>query len=215
MIPRDQNAWKSNLAPDHNGWQISTSNRYGLLSNHGDDERGTNQNHSSVFDDKEIEERLHRLRSQNVLNVDGEIDVPSTQRLEPIYSKKKSRKHDKSRRPFKNQRTVKENPLPASESSQWMENKQKYFQPKNGSSGKRSTNAGKSKLRPAQHDLFSRQMDEHPDIHHSHNNSTLSLANHDLASGLQGENTTINEIEVTPSGFTCRDVKPRRRRKDT
>ena len=110
MIPRDQNAWKSNLALDHNGWQISTSNRYGLLSNHGDDERGTNQNHSSVFDDKEIEERLHRLRSQNILNVgeslDGENDVPSTQTSEPIYSTKKSRKHDKSKRPFLNQRTA-------------------------------------------------------------------------------------------------------------
>ena len=125
MIPRDQDAWKSNLVLDHNGWSISTSNRYGLLSNHGDDEQGTNQNRSSVFDDKEIEERLHRLRSQNILNVEdsfnGENEVPSTQRLDPVYSKKKSRKHDKSRRHFKNQRTVKEDPLPASESSQWME----------------------------------------------------------------------------------------------
>ena len=41
------------------------------------------------------------------------------------------------------------------------------------------------------------------DTHHDQDNSPLNCAaNHDLASGLKGENTTINEIEVTPSGLT-------------
>ena len=53
------------------------------------------------------------------------------------------------------------------------------------------------------------------DTHHDQDNSPLNCAaNHDLASGLKGENTTINKIEVTPSGLTSQDVKHRERRKD-